>query len=176
MSGAKKTGKWRFCGSNFLLKKQVIKGFPAGVPSPPAVLKGVEGIQAFNLDNFLTTLEQLWNKFGTTLGQLWDYFETTFGLLWDNQHHLFSKESKLSILPPWCGGWAIEMQNINGSVSYQICFCHKLRLTSWWFKNDMRNILWALVLQCFLTKASPLSFWSGLCEHNFDKRLSTKGD
>ena len=30
MSGAKKTGKWRFCGSNFLLKKQVIKDFPVG--------------------------------------------------------------------------------------------------------------------------------------------------
>ena len=80
----KKTGKWRFCGSKFLLKKQVIKDFPAGVPSPPAVLEGVEGDQAFNLDNFLTTLEQLWNKFGTTLGQLWENFETTLGQLWYN--------------------------------------------------------------------------------------------
>ena len=73
MSRAQKTGKWRFCGSKFLLKKQVIKDFPAGVPSPPAVLEGVEGDQAFNLDNFLTTLRQLWYNFFL---QLWDNFKT----------------------------------------------------------------------------------------------------
>ena len=55
----------------------MIKDFPAGVPSPPAVLEGVEGDQAFNLDNFSTTLRQLWNNFGATLVQLFFYnFET----------------------------------------------------------------------------------------------------